>query len=71
MNVEEDDIESELLCDSGVSDRAKLEVGPYNIVFADPESLVSCSYGRKLMQRKPYKENVCAIAVDEAHCILQ
>lgn len=71
VDVEEDDIESELVCDFRLSDKAKLEIGHYNIVFAHPEALVSCSYGRKLMQSKPYQENVCAIVVDEAHCILQ
>ena len=66
----EDDSEPEPACDFHLSDKAKLEVGYYNIVFAHPESLVSSSYGRKLMHSKPYQENVCAIVVDEAHCIL-
>ncbi len=37
-----------------LSDKEKLESGYYNIVFAHPESLVSCTYGRKLM---PIPEN--------------
>ena len=74
VNVDEEDdveMESERVCDLGLSDKVKLEIGHYNIVFAHPEALVSCSYGRKLMQSKPYQENVCAVVVDEAHCILQ
>ena len=72
--VEEEENDPELeavVCDFHLSDKAKLEIGYYNIVFAHPEALVSCAYGRKLMQSKPYQENVCAIVVDEAHCILE
>ena len=72
--VEEEENDPELeavVCDFHLSDKAKLEIGHYNIVFAHPEALVSCAYGRKLMQSKPYQENVCAIVVDEAHCILE
>ena len=65
-----DDSEPESICDFSLSDKEKLETGYYNIVFAHPESSVSCTYGRKLMHTKPYQENVCAIVVDEAHCIL-
>ena len=62
--------EPEVMCDFNYSDKQKLEIGHYNIVFVHPESVVSCVYGRKLMQSKPYQDNVCAIVVDEAHCIL-
>ena len=68
---DEDDTEDELLCSFALSDRAKLEQGWYNILFAHPESLISCAYGRKLMNTEPYQENVCAIVVDEAHSILE
>ena len=74
IEVEEEQNEHEseaVVCDFHLSDKAKLEIGHYNIVFAHPEALVSCSYGRKLMQSKAYQENVCAIVVDEAHCILE
>ena len=64
------DEKPELICDFSLSDKEKLEIGYYNIVFAHPESLVSCRFGRKLMHTRPYEENVCAIVVDEAHCIL-
>ena len=65
-----DGSEPDTICDFTLCDKEKLETGYYNIVFAHPESLVSCSYGRKLMHTNPYQENVCAIVVDEAHCIL-
>ena len=38
--------------------KEKLEKGRYNIVFAHAD-------GRKLMQSKPYQENVCAMVIDE------
>ena len=49
----------------------KLEKGHYNIVFVHPEFIVSSKYGRKLMQSKLYQENVCAVVIDKAHCILE
>ena len=49
----------------------KLEKGHYNIVFVHPEFIVSSKDGRKLMQSKPYQENVCAVVIDKAHCILE
>jgi ATP-dependent DNA helicase RecQ len=73
-NTEGDDGESDMdivNCDFNQSDKAKLENGHYNIVFAHPESLVSCTYGRTLMRTKQYQENVFAIVIDEAHCILE
>ena len=81
MNLSTDDFEdvedehdnrtSQLVCDFHLSDKVKLKDGHYNILFAHPESLVSSSYGRKLMRSNVYQQNVCAIVVDEAHCILE
>ena len=68
--LETDGVER-LVCDLHLSDKTKLECGYYNIVFAHPESLVSSTYGRKLIQSKPYQDNVSAIVVDKAHCILE
>ncbi len=65
-----DDGEPKVMCDFNYSDKQKLEIGHYNIVFVHPESVVSCVYGRKLLQSKPNQDNVCAVVVDEAHCIL-
>ena len=72
MSIKEvsEDGEPEVVCDLNYSDKQKLEIGHYNIVFVHPESVVSCVYGKKLMQSKPYQDNVCAVVADEAHCIL-
>ncbi|XP_028412369.1 uncharacterized protein LOC114535187 isoform X2 [Dendronephthya gigantea] len=48
----------------------KLRDGQYNIVFAHPETLISSKYGRELLLSEIYQENVLAIVIDEAHCIL-
>ena len=48
----------------------KLRSGFYNIVFAHPEAFIASKYGRELLLTKTYQENVIAIVVDEAHCIL-
>lgn len=65
-----DGIRSDVVCDFPLCDKEKLEEG-YYIVFAHPESLVSCLYGRRLMRSNVYQKNVCAIVVDESHCILE
>ena len=62
------DSESESICDLTLCDKEKFETGYYNIVFAHPESLVSCTH--RMHSLHAYQENVCAIVVDEAHCIL-
>jgi superfamily II DNA helicase RecQ len=51
-------------------DEQKLRNGLYNIAFTHPESFISCKYGRELLVSEKYQENVVAIVVDEAHCIL-
>ena len=71
LSDEQEDNDDEYDCDFQLCDKLELETGHYNIVFAHPESLVSCAEGRKLMHSKPYQENVCAVVVDEAHCILE
>ena len=49
----------------------KLREGFYHIVFAHPETLISSKYGRELLLSKQYQENLVAIVVDEAHCIIE
>ena len=61
-----DDGKPNVVCDFNYSDTQTLEIGHYNIVFVHPESVVSCVYGRKLLQSKLYQDNVCAVVVDEA-----
>ena len=43
----------------------------YNLVFAHPEAVLSCKKGIELFQSMPYQQYVQAVAVDEAHYILQ
>lgn len=52
-----------------LGEKRKAENG--KILFAHPESLLTCKYGQALLRNKSYQENVCAIVVDEAHCILE
>ena len=58
-------------CDLRLCDEEKLCAGHYHIVFAHPESFISCKYGRELLQSQAYQTNISAIVIDEAHCILE
>ena len=49
----------------------RLHNGHYQIVFAHPETLISSKYGHNLLLSKTYQENVVAIVIDEAHCIVE
>ena len=73
VEEEQNDSESEAVytCDFHLSNKAKLEIRCYNIVFTHPEAFVSSTYGRKLTQSKVDQENDCVIVIDEAHCILE
>ena len=57
--------------DFSLCEEQKLRVGHYQIVFAHPETVVSSKYGRGLLLSKTYQENMSAIVVDEAHCIVE
>ncbi|XP_028417517.1 uncharacterized protein LOC114541921 [Dendronephthya gigantea] len=57
--------------DFSLCEENNLRVGAYNIVFAHPETLISSKYGRELLLSNIYQENVVAIVVDEAHCIVE
>ena len=57
--------------DFGLCEEQKLRAGHYQIIFAHPEAVVSSKYGRELLLSKTYQENVCAVVVDEAHCIVE
>ncbi len=58
-------------CDFHLCEEEKLRGGYYHIVFAHPESFISCEYGRQLLKNKTYQDNIRAIVIDEAHCILE
>ena len=51
--------------------KEELASGYYNILFAHPEAFISCKFGRELPNSPRYQTNVCAIVIDEAHCILE
>ncbi len=53
------------------SKKEELASGYYNLLFAHPESFISCKFGRELANSPSYQKNVCAIVIDEAHCILE
>ena len=63
--------ENELCELTETCNKIKLESGQYNLLFSHPEALVSCPFGRGLVRSSIYQENVCAIVVDEVHCILE
>ena len=48
-----------------------LRDGHYHIVFAHPETLIFSKYGRELLLSEQYQENLVAIVIDEAHCIIE
>ena len=43
--------------------------GKYKVVYVSPESILRDSKWRNMLRTPAYKENVIALAVDEAHCI--
>ena len=69
-NDTEQDIQDATDINCWLCEEQKLSDGLYHIVFAHPESFISNKYGRDLLLSKKYTENVVAIVVDEAHCIL-
>ena len=70
-HVVDEDTENSFECDFRLCDEEKLRSGYYHIVFSHPESFISCKYGRQLLKSKTYQDNICAIVIDEAHCILE
>jgi ATP-dependent DNA helicase RecQ len=53
------------------SKKEELASGYYNLLFAHPEAFISCKFGQELANSPSYQKNVCAIVIDEAHCILE
>ena len=61
----------DLELDSRDANPAELGDVKYEIVFANPEAFLSCKKGIELLQSETYQQNVYAIVIDEAHCILE
>ena len=62
----------EIFCD--VTERGEKENilrGNYNLLFAHPEALLSSKFGRGIVNSVVYQTNVCAVVIDEAHCIIE
>ena len=71
-DITSDSIDDEVLCDVvELEKKGKLLAGYYNILFAHPESLLSSRFGRSLVNSVVYQKNVCALVIDEAHCIIE
>ena len=71
-DITSDSIDDEVLCDVvELEKKEKLLAGYYNILFAHPESLLSSRFGRSLVNSVVYQKNVCALVIDEAHCIVE
>ena len=70
IELEENINEKQVDIDFWLCEESKLRNGHYHIVFAHPESLISSNYGRELLLSELYQENVVAIVIDEAHCIV-
>ena len=68
--VFDEDTKNSFECDFCLCDEEKLRSGYYHIVFSHPESFISCKYGRELLKSKIYQDNICAIVIDEAHCMV-
>ena len=49
----------------------KVEKGEFQLLFISPEALLATRMWRALLIEEPYKTNVVAFAVDEAHCVKQ
>jgi hypothetical protein len=63
----EEDVSEEFLV---AGEKEKLKKGLYSILYVHPEALISCPFRKELMHSGICRENVCAIVVDECHCIL-
>ena len=69
--IDQESENMEIEIDFRLCDERKLRNGDYHIVFAHPETLVSNKFGRDLLLSETYQENVVAITIDEAHCIVE
>ena len=55
--------------ESSSEEKSQVVKGNFQLVFFSPESLLSGHRWRKLLQVEPYRSNVVAFIVDEAHCV--
>ena len=50
-------------------EKSQVVKGNFQLVFFSPESLLSGHRWRELLQVEPYRSNLVAFIVDEAHCV--
>nr|XP_006815025.1 PREDICTED: ATP-dependent helicase SGS1-like [Saccoglossus kowalevskii] len=63
-------IEAVYLSEVGVSGlRDRLKNGNLRVVFASPESVLENQSVRELFQNRCYRELICDVFIDEAHCV--
>ena len=64
-------ISAEFIGDEQKSEEAKqlVERGECQIVYGSPESFLSTKRWRAMLNSDAYKDRLCLVAVDEAHCI--
>lgn len=49
--------------------KKRVEAGLYQLVFGSPESFLGCDRWRTMLTSATYRDRLCLIAIDEAHCI--
>ena len=55
--------------ESSSEEKSQVVKGNFQLVFFSPESLLSGHRWRELLQVEPYRSNLVAFIVDEAHCV--
>ncbi len=72
VNHTDDTDDEDVLCDVvDLAKKDKLLAGYYNLLFSHPEALLSSKFGRDIVNSLSYQKNVCALVIDEAHCIIE
>ncbi|CAB3982252.1 ATP-dependent DNA helicase Q1 [Paramuricea clavata] len=49
----------------------RLEKRKFNLVYAHPESFISCKEGRQLLMSSTFQEKISTIVIDEAHLVAE
>lgn len=55
--------------ESSPEENSRVVKGDFQLVFFSPESLLSGHRWRELFQTEPYRSNMVAFVVDEAHSV--
>ncbi len=52
-----------------ISSMKGVESGQYQVVYISPEALIRNPQWREMLLSRPYRDNLVAYVIDEAHCI--